>query len=102
MAKKSNSGIIDFHTHPFSDINVSFSGIDDRSDYESFPKAMEHLGKGPHASVVLGRNSLGARWYDPTTNILKPVSEIKIIGEKLANIIPTSILLRNQVKKDSF
>jgi len=82
--------LIDFHTHPFSDKNVCFSCIDDRSEYESFPKVVEYLGQGPHASIVFGRNSLDARWYDPKTKILKPVLEIRILGEKLVKIIPTS------------
>jgi len=94
IAKKSNSSLIDFHTHPFSDTNVSFSGIDDRSEYESFPKAVEYLGEGPHASVVLGRNSLAARWYNPQTNTLDPIDSVKILRNKLITITPISSLWR--------
>ena len=90
LAKKSNSSLIDFHTHPFSDKSVTFSSIDDRSEMESFPQAVQFLGNGPHASVVLGRNSLDARWYDPDKKSLQPVTQVKIIAEKLISFIPTS------------
>ena len=90
LAKKSKSSLIDFHTHPFSDTNVGFSGIDDRSEMESFPKAVEYLGNGPHASVVFGRNSLDGRWYNPITKTLEPIATLKILGQKLTTIIPTS------------
>ncbi|MFC1635732.1 hypothetical protein ACFL5Z_12905 [Planctomycetota bacterium] len=92
MAKKSNGSLIDFHTHPFSDANVGFSGIDDNSEYESFPQAVKYLGDGPHASVVLGKNSMDARWYDPTTKILKPVTAVRILGDRMVTIRPTSRL----------
>ena len=97
LAKKSNSSLIDFHTHPFSDTNVGFSGIDDHSEMESFPKAVEYLGDGPHASVVLGRNSLDARWYNPITNTLESVAALKILGQRLITITPTSAKLLSQV-----
>ncbi|GAF89265.1 unnamed protein product, partial [marine sediment metagenome] len=90
LVKKSNSSLIDFHTHPFSDTNVGFSGIDDRSEMESFPKAVEYLGNGPHTSVVLGRNSLDGRWYNPITKTLEPIAALKILGQKLTTITPTS------------
>lgn len=90
LAKKSNSITIDVHTHPFSDKGVTFSGIDDRSEYESFPETVQLLGEGPHASVVLGRNSLDARWYDAKTGKLRPIAAVKVLGKSLKNIVPTS------------
>jgi len=89
LAKKSNSGLIDFHTHPFSDKDVRFSGIDDASEADSFPKAAKILGVGPHASIVLGRDSLDARWYDPEARQLRPVTAVKVLGDRLTTIIPT-------------
>ena len=92
LARKSNSCLIDFHTHPFSDTGVTFSGIDDNSEKQSFPMAVEFLGNGPHASIVLGRKSLDARWYNPNTTMLKPITLVKVIGEKRKIIVPTSSL----------
>ena len=83
LAKESNSVLVDCHTHPFSGNYVGFSGIDDRSEYESFPKVVEYLGKGPHSSIVFGRNSLAARWYNPYKKRLEPITAIKIIGNTL-------------------
>lgn len=91
LAKRSNSCLIDIHTHPFSDKSVSFSAIDDASDCEGFPQVTDYLGPGPHASMVLGRNSLDARWYDPAAESFEPVAEVRVIGERLVTITPTSI-----------
>jgi len=91
LAKASNSVLIHIHTHPFSDKYVGFSGIDDASDEETFPKLVDYLGKGPHAAIVLERNCLDARWYDPKNKTLKPVEAVKVLGERLITITPSSI-----------
>jgi molybdopterin/thiamine biosynthesis adenylyltransferase len=90
LAKESNSVLIDVHSHPFSNNIVNFSGIDDRSEYEGFPKAVEYLGEGPHASIVLGRSSVAARWYNSGRRCLEPIKAIKIIGNTLEIIKPTN------------
>jgi molybdopterin/thiamine biosynthesis adenylyltransferase len=90
LAKASNSVLIHIHTHPFSDNYVGFSGIDDVSDTETFPKMVEFLGNGPHTAIVLGQNCLDARWYDPQSKTLKPVAAVKILGERLLTILPSS------------
>ena len=90
LAKQSKSGLIDIHTHPFSETRVAFSGIDDKSEAESFPQAVKYLGEGPHASVVLGRNSIAARWYNPKTKSTEPIKAIKIIGRKITVVIPSN------------
>lgn len=83
--------LVNIHTHPFASNSVSFSGIDDRSENESFPKEVEYLGNGPHVSMVLGRNSLDARWYNADTGLTSPVESIKVIGKDGIKIInPTS------------
>jgi hypothetical protein len=101
LAKKSKGGIIDFHTHPFSGRYVSFSGIDDRSEMDSFPKAVQYLGDGPHASIVLSTTGLDARWYNPKTKTVEPVTEVKILGEKLTVIVPTSTLKQARLSSDT-
>jgi hypothetical protein len=90
LAKQSRSGLIDFHTHPFSDTHVGFSGIDDQSELKSFPEVVEYLGSGPHASVVLGRRSLDARWYDAQTATIKPISLVRMLGDNMRTIVPSS------------
>ena len=91
IVTKCKGGVITVHTHPFSNENVCFSGIDDRSEADSFPKEIGLLGAGPHASMVLGRNSVDARWYDAKIRRIKPVKKIKIIGDTgTKNITPTS------------
>lgn len=96
LAKRSNSCLIDIHTHPFSDTHVTFSPVDDASDRESFFQAEAYLDHGPHASMVFGKNSLDARWYNPITGDFEPVTEVRVIGEQLVTITPTSMF--NQVR----
>lgn len=89
--KECDGGLITLHTHPFTNEHVSFSGIDDRSEGDSFPKEVEILGKGPHASMVFGKNSVDARWYNTKTNQIKSIDAIKIIGGSgTKTLTPTS------------
>jgi hypothetical protein len=100
-AKLSNSSIVDFHSHPFSVKNVSFSGIDDNSERESFPKAVKYLGIGPHAAVVLGQDSIDARWFNTQTGTTEPISTVKILGHKQVVLIPTSARLNSNIQNVS-
>jgi hypothetical protein len=90
LAEKSHSGVIDVHTHPFCEAAVRFSSVDDRDDEDGFAPKVACLGPGPHASVVLGVRSLDARWYDPQGRAFKPVEAVRILGETIRTIIPTS------------
>lgn len=91
VAQQGKCCLINIHTHPFSDLGVAFSCIDDRSEAKSYPKEVAFLGPGPHASMVFGRKSVDARWYDAEAQQILPVSEIKIIGSSgIKTLIPTS------------
>lgn len=90
LAEKSRSSLLDCHTHPFCDTHVRFSPIDDHDACDGFPKMVKRLGPGPHASIVFGRKSLDAQWYDAQSRTIRPVGEVKILGEKLQTIVPTS------------
>jgi molybdopterin/thiamine biosynthesis adenylyltransferase len=97
IVKECNGGLITVHTHPFSKEHVGFSGIDDRSGAESFPREVEFLGKGPHANVVFGTNSVDARWYNAKDKSVSPVKEINIIGENGIEVLrPTSMPIRSR------
>jgi hypothetical protein len=90
LAEKSKGSLIDFHTHPFCKTRVGFSSIDDHDAESGFPKMVKCLGAGPHASVVLGTKSLDAQWYDAQARLIKSVAEVRILGENLRTILPTS------------
>ena len=92
IAKECNGGLITVHTHPFANSHVCFSGTDDRSEAESFPKEAAFLGNGPHANIVFGKSSLDARWYDPIKRQVWPINEFRIIGEHGTEVMyPTSL-----------
>jgi hypothetical protein len=102
LAERSRSGVIDFHTHPFSDSKVQFSPIDDHDERRGFPKMVARLGFGPHASVVLGTNSLDAHWYDAQTGVIRPIAQVTILGENLRVILPTSTKPPAHLKNTDF
>ena len=101
IAKLSISSLIDFHSHPFAGSNVCFSGIDDNSERESFPKAVKYLGEGPHASVVLGKDGLDARWFNTQTATIEPIATVKILGQMLVVLTPTSARLKKSLQNVS-
>jgi hypothetical protein len=39
----------------------------------------------------MGTKSLDAQWYDAEARIIKPVAEVRILGENLRTILPTSV-----------
>jgi len=86
VAKDSHASLLTIHTHPFAGTRVSFSGIDDRSEAESFPKLVAAVGPGPHASMVLGRDSLQAHWFNAQTGRVEPVDQVIIIGRTLRKL----------------
>lgn len=90
LAEKSRSSVVDFHTHPFCTTDVGFSSIDDHDAASGFPKIVRRLGPGPHVNVVLGTKSLDAQWYDAQAHAVKPIAEVRILGENLRTIVPTS------------
>ena len=76
------SGIVTFHTHPYSDDSVGFSGFDSREDAELMAN-LEEIHPGTFlCSVVLGRTSqagclrtfLGGR---------QDLSSLVVVGERL-------------------
>ncbi|MCD6219039.1 ThiF family adenylyltransferase [Candidatus Calescamantes bacterium] len=72
--------LIDVHSHPFSSNQVNFSGIDDRSERESFRYTMSKIPHIHHASMVFGENSFRARIWDKREETMKNVEEVKVIG----------------------
>lgn len=78
-----NLHLIDCHSHPFSDGNVNFSGIDDGNDLENLTYISAKI-PGIHCgSMVVGRNSFKARIYNRQNRTLQPVNEITITGQTL-------------------
>ncbi|MFF8866030.1 ThiF family adenylyltransferase [Streptomyces sp. NPDC015139] len=74
--------LIEVHSHPFdSSPSTTFSGIDWGNDRRKMP-ALSTLSTEPflHATMVMGRNSADAHFYDSVTREIKPVSRIVIIG----------------------
>jgi molybdopterin/thiamine biosynthesis adenylyltransferase len=88
--------LIDVHSHPFAQGNVAFSGIDDASEIGSprregtFPYVARKIPNIYHASMVLGTESLDARLYDPERHHTVAVSEVRVLGERIRIMAPTS------------
>ncbi len=76
------NGLIFFHTHPFSESNVSFSSYDDTEE----PKLMANLRdvwpSSEHVGVVVGKKAIMARAYI-NDGIICPISDLFVIGRSL-------------------
>jgi molybdopterin/thiamine biosynthesis adenylyltransferase len=74
--------LIEVHSHPFdTSQRTTFSGIDWENDRRKMP-ALATLSTQPfmHATMVLGKNSADAHYYDATMKEIGAVSRIVIIG----------------------
>ena len=70
--------LIDIHSHPFADGNVSFSGIDDKDENEKSQWFATNLPGCYFGSIVMGKNSHASRIY-VGKNILRQNLQIKSI-----------------------
>lgn len=88
-AKQDGLAIVEVHTHPHTGDDVTFSPIDDRELPEFVSYAMDSLDGRPYAAVVLGQESLDARyWVEPDD--YSPVERVIIAGDTFNVRIPTS------------
>lgn len=82
--KRLGLSIVDFHSHPFSDTHVGFSGTDDADEMEKFDYFKRHLPGSHFASVVMGKSSYKGRIFLPQQNSDKPrVLPLKIISREV-------------------
>ena len=88
--------LIDVHSHPFAFEKVVFSLIDDLSELGirgkegTFPYLTKKINNIHLASLVFGKNSLDARLYDPERKKALPIDRIRILGNTVEDITPTS------------
>ena len=89
-------GLIDVHSHPFSSEKVIFSPIDDVSEFGTtrkegtFPYLARKINGIYLASIVFGKTSIDARLYVPEHKKAFPIDRIKILGNTVEDITPTS------------
>ncbi len=80
------NGLIFFHTHPFSEGEVSFSSYDDSEE----PKLMTNLRdvwpSSEHTGVVVGKKAIMARAY-LNEELVCPVTDLFVVGRTL-KVIP--------------
>lgn len=88
-AKQEDLAIVEVHTHPLSGNDVTFSPIDDREMPEFVSYAMDSLNGRPYAAVVLGQESLDARYWEEPDEY-NPVERIVISDDTFDVRIPTS------------
>ncbi|MGH3902191.1 MAG: HesA/MoeB/ThiF family protein [Pseudonocardiaceae bacterium] len=74
--------LVEVHSHPFdSGSSATFSGIDWSNDRMKMPRLATML-SDPfyHATMILGRNSLDAHYYQRATGAIRPVRHVTIVG----------------------
>lgn len=88
--------LVEVHSHPFSHgPGTTFSGVDWSSDRAKMPRVAELLPEHTlHATMVLGRSSLDAHYYDRGSASIRPIHRIRVLGvqagtPQLMRITPT-------------
>jgi molybdopterin/thiamine biosynthesis adenylyltransferase len=74
--------LIEVHSHPFdTSQRTTFSSIDWDNDRRKMP-ALATLSSEPfiHATMVMGKNSTDAHFYDEATNDISPIARLVILG----------------------
>lgn len=74
--------LIEVHSHPFdSGSQTTFSGIDWSNDRMKMPRLASMLPEPfYHATMVVGRDSLDAHYYQRLTGTIRPIRQVTIIG----------------------
>jgi molybdopterin/thiamine biosynthesis adenylyltransferase len=90
QARLEKLSVISAHSHPFSGDSVGFSSIDDYGDGLLMPKIQQRVPDRPHAVMVFGRSGIDARIWEKGESKSQPVDLIKVIGQPLIMIYPTS------------
>jgi len=82
--------VILVHSHPFSSNSATFSSIDDYGERVLMPKIQERIPERHHAAMVFGRSSIDARIWKSGKRGSEPVDIVKIVGENVEEIYPSS------------
>jgi len=85
-ARLQELSVISAHSHPFSNVAVGFSSIDDYGDELLMPKIQQRVKGRPHATMVFGRSGVDARIWENGKG--EPVDLIEVIGHPLKKIYP--------------
>lgn len=74
--------LIEVHSHPFdSGSQTTFSGIDWSNDRMKMPRLASMLPEPfYHATMVVGRDSLDAHYYQRLTGAIRPIRRVTIVG----------------------
>lgn len=81
--------LIDVHTHPFWDSQVSFSGHDQDNmelTHRDFHEAIPQEPPAFVGSLVLGRNSTAGAFFEPDQEEVSALDRLQLIGDHLEEI----------------
>ncbi len=94
------TGLIDCHSHPFQETEVSFSPLDDRDDIQKYSEVLPDLQEGKklnHSqslvymhSMVFGKKNIASRTFDVETAEFVPTDKIVLVGETIKEIEPAN------------
>jgi molybdopterin/thiamine biosynthesis adenylyltransferase len=83
MRKMNLAGIATFHTHPFADTEVSFSGYDNYHEPQLVENLIELDPRTRLVSVVAGKRSQFGRVF-ATPSSPQPLGQLIVVGERLS------------------
>jgi molybdopterin/thiamine biosynthesis adenylyltransferase len=89
--KEHCTGLIFFHTHPFSENEVDFSFYDNTEE----PSLIENLRSiwpdSEHASVVVGKRSMAGRIYSKD-NLTLTISNVSVLGKAIKFLLGEDVI----------
>jgi hypothetical protein len=84
------ASLIEIHSHPTSEYDVTFSMRDEASEFVTFPYVASRIPDIFHATMVMGRYSLDAHLWDRRAETVVPVQAVRIVGYPLGYVPTTS------------
>ncbi len=89
--------LIEVHSHPFCQRDVGFSGLDIHNQRIKYRYVAKRLPQIRHAAMVVGQSDIDASIWNFRTRKMVPIDMVRVIGQTITDIMPTSKRLNREI-----
>ena len=82
--------LIEAHSHPFADRQVTFSSTDLANEAEKFRYLSRKIPSIRHGTLVAGKESLDAHLWDRGRGRAEPFERVRVLGSPVRDLLPSS------------
>ena len=82
--------LIEVHSHPFAEHNVSFSTLDLAGEAIKFRYVARKIPHIVHATMVVGQNDLDAHLWDRRRRRVAPIDRVRALEMPITDLLPVS------------